>query len=68
MKKFDKVEKVLLASVDVNNYTTFRCDEHGVFQQRNDCVTGVCNYCKKKYEPLSNVEELKEKFCKELNW
>lgn len=66
MERFCKIEKFLIANVD-DNYTTYRCDEHGVFQKRKDIDDGCCIYCKKKYNPIENITELKEKFKKELN-
>lgn len=63
--KFEKTEKFLIANAD-KKYTTYRCDEHGVFQMRKDVDNGLCPYCKKQYLPMENIEELKEKFKKEL--
>lgn len=65
-KKFSKAEKTIIALVDENEYTTYVCFEHGVFQQRNDVANGICPYCKKVCEKLDNVSELREQFKKEL--
>lgn len=68
MKKFCKAEKILIALVDLNNHTTYRCDEHGVFQQRNDKKTGKCPYCKIEFKPLADIAFLKGKFRHELGF
>ena len=65
MKRISKVEKFLIAEID-DNYTTYRCDEHGVYQIRKDVNNSQCPYCKKKYEPLKNFKELQAKFKTEL--
>lgn len=65
MKKFQKTEKMIIALVG-NDYTSFRCEDHGVFQIHNSNNSGVCPYCKKMYKPLENITELKAKFKAEL--
>lgn len=67
-RKFQKVEKVLIADVDVSKYTTYDCKEHGIYQYRKDADTELCPYCKQKNGPLENINELKTKFKKELNF
>lgn len=64
--KISKVEKMMLAMVDIDKYTTFNCISHGVFQERNDVITEMCPYCKGRCSKVQNVAELKEKYSKEL--
>lgn len=66
MKRLLKVEKILIATVDTSKFTTYRCAEHGIFQQRNDVKTGLCPYCHKEYKPVDNIDQFKEKFRQEL--
>lgn len=66
MKRLLKVEKILIATTDTAKYTTYRCAEHGVFQQRNDVKTGLCPYCHKEYKPVDNIDQLKVKCREEL--
>jgi len=65
MKKFSKVEKVLIATNE-GEFNTYKCPEHGVFQKRKAIDNGECIFCKKKCEPIENIDELKEKFRIEL--
>lgn len=64
--KIRKVEKVMLAMVDIDKYTTFHCISHGLFSERKDTITEKCPYCKKRCSEVENVAELKEKYSKEL--
>lgn len=64
--KIRKVEKVMLAMVDIDKYTTFHCISHGLFQERKDTITEKCPYCKQRCSEVENVAELKEKYSKEL--
>lgn len=66
MKKFSEIEKFVLAMTDEDNFNTYICSEHGIYQNRKDVDTKKCAYCQKEHEPLSNVSELKEKYKLEL--
>lgn len=66
MKRLLKVEKILIATTDTTKYITYRCAEHGVFQQRNDIKNGLCPYCHEEYKPVDNIDQLKEKYREEL--
>lgn len=66
MKKISKQEKFLIATVDIEKYNTYQCDEHGIFQKVKGVDDGCCLYCKKKCKPLEAMEELKEKYENEL--
>lgn len=63
--KFSKAEKTMIALVN-NNYATYKCKAHGIFQQRNDIATGKCPTCGKTCAEMDNIAELKEKFRKDL--
>jgi len=67
MRRLQKTEKMIIATVD-DNYTTYDCSEHGIFQKRNDVDDGKCPYstCKGVVSLVKNIGELKEKFKKEL--
>ena len=51
-----------------DNYTTYDCTEHGIFQKRKDVDDGKCPYstCKGKVSLVENIDELKEKYKLEL--
>ena len=67
-KKFAKTEKVIIAMDNGENYNTYRCDEHGVFQKRKDVDDSKCPYCKKACNPVENIDELRQQFKKELGY
>lgn len=63
--QFDKVEKFLISEFDDNDdFTTYRCAQHGVFQLRKDRDDGRCPFCGMKYLPIPQdiLLELKKKF------
>jgi hypothetical protein len=61
MKKLSKLEKFLLQTSDNENYVTYRCDEHGIYQIRKDVPEEdhKCVFCKNKHNKLSE-EEIKK--------
>jgi hypothetical protein len=69
MKKFNKVEKTIIAMSN-DDYETYTCSEHGVFQKKKDSDDGKCPYgnCEGEIILIDNIKELKEKFKKELNF
>ena len=69
MRKLQKTEKIIIAIVD-DNYTTYDCTEHGIFQIRKDTDDGKCPYstCKGKVSLVENIAELKEKYRTELGF
>lgn len=63
MRKYNKSEKMIITLSD-DNYTTYDCTEHGIFQKRKDVDDGKCPYtnCKGVVTPVENIKELREKF------
>ncbi len=58
MKKISKVEKAILEMNNFENYDTYRCSEHGIYQIRKDLTIEkhLCIYCKKANDKLSESE------------
>jgi hypothetical protein len=69
MRKLQKTEKMIIAMAD-DNYTTYDCTEHGIYQKRKDVDDGKCPYstCKGKVSLVENIDELKEKYKLELGF
>jgi len=69
MRKLQKTEKMIIAMVD-DNYITYDCTEHGIFQKRKDVDDGKCPYstCKGTVSLVENINELKEKYKLELGF
>ena len=66
--KISKIEKNLIALGDNEKYNTYHCAEHGIYQKRKDVDDKKCIYCKKENEVVENIDELKEKYRKELGY
>jgi uncharacterized protein YbcV (DUF1398 family) len=68
MRKLKKTEKMIIAISD-DNYTTYDCSEHGIFQIRKDVDNGKCPYstCKGSVVLVENINELREACKSELN-
>jgi hypothetical protein len=66
-RKYSKTEKVIIAMCG-DNYVTYDCPEHGVFQKRKDVDDGKCPYstCKSTPVKIENIDELRKKFSEEL--
>jgi hypothetical protein len=60
-KRLSQVEKFLIENANDDNYSTRYCNDHGVFQKRQDVDDGKCIYCKKQCEVIENLKEIQEK-------
>lgn len=69
MRKLKKTEKVIIA-MSSDNYITYDCSEHGIFQHRKDTDTKKCPYpsCVGKVALVENITELKETLKTELGF
>jgi len=63
MRKIQKTEKMIIA-MSGDDYITYDCTEHGIFQKRKDVDGGKCPYstCSGKVSLVENIKELKDKF------
>jgi len=62
MKKLNRKEKILIAMVDIDKYTAYKCEKHGIYQLRKDIDNGECPHCKIKNKPLENIEDLQKQY------
>ena len=67
MRKFNKTEKMIIALVD-DNYVTYDCPKHGIYQKRKDVDDGQCPFstCGETTSKIENISELRNKFKEEL--
>ena len=68
-RNFTMEEKTIIA-LNVDNYDTFICKVHGVYQIRKRSKIHGCPYCKEEGQsiPEEKMKELHEQFRKELQW
>jgi transposase len=65
MRRFAKVEKILIATATAN-LTTYDCKQHGILQLAVKSETAVCPWCKQSLQQVQGVEDLKRQYRKEL--
>lgn len=65
-KPFDKKEKHILSVIDLELYSAYRCEKHGVFAKiktlDGDFDYAICKICGKLCRKISNALELQNKF------
>lgn len=67
-RSYLKIEKTIIATAG-ENYETYDCSVHGVFQKRKDVDDGKCPYkCEGIVSKIDNIEELRVQFKKELGF
>ena len=61
MKKYSKVETVIMAMVDTEKHNTYHCTEHGVFSRAKATDNGLCPRCLTKANavPFIDIAEAK---------
>ena len=68
MRRLSKVEKLIIAEYD-EEFNAYDCSEHGIFMRRKDKDDSKCLYsnCEGIVTTVNNIEELRDKYKKELN-
>lgn len=68
MRRLSKVEKFIIAEYD-EEFNAYYCSKHGIFMRSKDKDDGKCLYsnCEGVVTIVHDIEELKEKYKKELN-
>lgn len=66
MRKFNNVEKMIIATGNPDKFKTYDCKEHGIYQNNVQGDNKKCPRCKVEGEPIEVTTELQEKYKKDL--
>lgn len=58
----------MIALANNDKYNTYHCEEHGIYQKRKDVDDQKCIYCAKINSLVENINDLTEKYKKELGY